>query len=158
VSTAPENLLARLGLALQPFLDADLVMLFSSSGGAESIRRALGEIASPDLVTLMIGGDQDHPFTGTFHGVDGFIDAWRDYSATFSSLYSRMSDLVEVGPDVVYAETEQTGVTATAGMKVEYRPAAIFRFEDGLLQQAEFHLDRVAARKAAGLPPRQAGG
>jgi ketosteroid isomerase-like protein len=151
----PAGNLGRLATALMPFEGTDLVLLFRGEGSADGIRKALAEIAAPDLVTLMIGADRG--LTGTFHGVDGFVEAWRDYSATFSSLYSRMSDLVEVGPDVVYAETEQAGVTATAGMKVEYSPAAIFRFEDGVLQQAEFHLDREAARRAAGLPTGEPG-
>jgi ketosteroid isomerase-like protein len=152
----PAGNLGRLANALMPFEGTDLVLLFRGEGSAEGIRKALAEIAAPDLVTLMIGADRG--LTGTFHGVDGFVEAWRDYSATFSSLYSRISDLVEVRPDVVYAETEQTGVTATAGMEVEYRPAAIFRFAEGVLQQAEFHLDREAARRAAGLPAGEAGG
>ena len=60
---------------------------------------------------------------------------------------------------MIYGETRQVGTTATAGMEITYEPAAIFRFTDGLLEQAEFHLDRAAARRAVGLDPdRQSGG
>jgi ketosteroid isomerase-like protein len=154
----PAGNLGRLAGALQPFQDADLVLLFRTEGSAEAVREAMEEISAPDLVTLMIGGDLEHSFTGTFHGPDGFIEAWRDYSETFSTLHSQITELVEVGSDVVYGETRQTGVTARGGMEIEYRPAAVFRFADGVLQQAEFHLDREAARRAAGLPPMEAGG
>jgi ketosteroid isomerase-like protein len=147
----PGTNLMRLGRTLEPFEGSDLAMVFGSVGGAAAMRSSLEEIAAPDLVTLMIGAD--HGLTGTFHGIDGFIDAWADYSATFKELRNRIADLVEVTPDVIYAETRQTGVTATAGIEIDYHAAAIFRFAEGRLQQAEFHLDRDAARRAAGLEP-----
>jgi len=103
----------------------------------------------------MIGADRG--LTGTFHGVSGFTEAWLDYTETFQRLHSEITELIEVRPDTVYSETHQTGTTATAGIELEYEPAAIFRFSGGRLQQAEFHLDRAAARKAAGLPPRETG-
>jgi ketosteroid isomerase-like protein len=157
VSTTPEPNLERLAGALMPFADADLVLLFRTEGGVAQIRDALGEIAAPDLVTLMIGAD--HGLTGTFHGVDGFIEAWRDYTDTFQNLRNEITELNEVRPGVIYAETRQLGATATAGVEIDYPAAAVFRFADDRLQQAEFHLDREAARRAAGMDPdRPSGG
>jgi ketosteroid isomerase-like protein len=147
----PQTNLARLGGALEPFQGSDLVLVFGSEGASRGIRQALEEIAAPDLVTLMIGADRG--LTGTFRGVDGFIEAWRDYCQTFKQLRTEITELAEVQPDVVYAETRQVGVTATAGVELDYQAAAVFRFADGALQQAEFHLDRDAARRAAGLEP-----
>lgn len=147
----PQTNLARLAGALEPFQGSDLVLVFRQKGAAEGIRRALEEVAAPDLVTLMIGADRG--LTGTFHGVDGFIDAWTDYCQTFTQLRTEITELVEVQPDVVYVETRQVGVTATAGVELDYQAAAVFRFADGTLQQAEFHLDRDAARRVAGLEP-----
>jgi ketosteroid isomerase-like protein len=147
----PGTNLLRLGRTLEPFEGSDLVTVFGSEGGAAAMRSSLAEIAAPDLVTLMIGADRG--LTGTFHGIDGFIEAWADYSATFKELRNRIAELVEVNSDVIYAETRQTGVTATAGVEIDYYAAAIFRFADGRLQQAEFHLDRDAARRAAGTEP-----
>ena len=149
MTVGPGTNLERIGGALLPFADADLVLLFRSQGAIDELRRALDEIAAPDLVTLMIGAD--HGLTGSFHGTQGFIDGWHDYTETFKSLHSEITDLREVGSNVVYGETRQVGTTATAGVEIEYEPAAIFRFAEGRLQQAEFHLDRAAARRAAGL-------
>jgi ketosteroid isomerase-like protein len=156
MSTDPDSNIARLSLALAPFQGADLVRLFHDDDAIAAIRSALGEIAAPDLVTLMIGAERG--LTGTFHGVDGFIEAWQDFGATFQQLRNEIRELVEVGPDVVYAETRQVGTTATAGVEIDDDAAAVFRFADGRLRQAEFHLDRAAARKAAGIDPdRQSG-
>ena len=137
-------------MALAPFEDGDLVLLFRSHGSREAIRAALEGIAADDLVTLMIGAD--HGLTGTFHGVNGFVDAWTDFTETFQRLHNRITEMSAAGPEIVYVETMQTGVTATAGVEVDYQAAAVFRFGDGLLRQAEFHLDRAAGRRAAGLP------
>jgi ketosteroid isomerase-like protein len=150
MTTDPGDNLARLALALQPFEGGDLVILFRSEGSRRAMAESLKGIAADDLVTLMIGAD--HGLTGTFHGVAGFIDAWRDYTDTFQHLRNRITEMTAVGRDVVYAETLQVGTTATAGVEIDYQAAAVFRFADGLLQQAEFHLDRDAARRAAGLP------
>jgi ketosteroid isomerase-like protein len=147
----PQTNLARLGGALEPFQGSDLVVVFSDQTATERIRRALEEVAAPDLVTRMIGADRG--LTGTFHGVDGFIEAWADYCETFKELRTQITELTEVQPDLVYAETTQVGITATAGVELDYRAAAIFRFADGVLRQAEFHLDRDAARRVAGLDP-----
>jgi ketosteroid isomerase-like protein len=151
MSTDPGGNLANLGAALSPFENGDLVPLFRSEGSRSAIQDALEDIAAEDLVTLMIGAD--HGLTGTFHGVGGFIDAWTDFTETFQHLHNRITAMTEVGPDVVYAETRQVGATATAGVEIDYQAAAVFRFADGRLQQAEFHLDRAAARKAAGIDP-----
>jgi ketosteroid isomerase-like protein len=152
----PTGNVTRLGTALMPFEEADLVLVFGSEGSANAVKSALEEIAAPDLVTLMIGGD--HALTGTWHGVEGFIEAWRDFSATFSTLRNEIREIAEVRPGVVYAETRQTGTTATAGVEIDYAAAAVFRFVDGKLEQAEFHLDRDAARRAAGLALGEPGG
>jgi len=149
VSTEPGSDLERLAIALMPFADADLVRLFHNEGDVSRIRAELDRIAAPDLVTLMIGADQG--LTGTFHGVDGFVEAWRDFTDTFRRLRNEINELTEVRPGVIYAETRQTGTTATAQVEIDYAAAAVFRFDDGRLQQAEFHLDRDAARRAAGL-------
>jgi ketosteroid isomerase-like protein len=146
--------LERLGTALMPFADADLVLLFRSEGGVAGIRKALEEIAAPDLVTLMIGAERG--LTGTWHGVEGFIEAWRDFTDTFKSLRNEIQDIVEVGGGVIFGETRQIGATATAGVEIDYSAAAVFRFSGEQLQQAEFHLDREAARRAVGLSPRDA--
>jgi len=149
VSTDPGTNLVRLGTALAPFQEADLVILFRSESGIGELRRALEEIAAPDMVTLMIGAEGG--LTGTFPGRAGFIEAWQDFTATFQDLRNEITDLTEVDPDVIYIETRQVGATATAGVEIDYEAAAVFRFAEGKLQQAEFHLDRPSARRAAGL-------
>jgi ketosteroid isomerase-like protein len=151
LSATPESNLERLGSALLPFGDTDLVLLFRSEGGVASIRHALEEIAAPDMVTLMIGSERG--LTGTFHGPAGFIEAWQDFTATFRQLRQEIVNLTEVEGEAILAETRQVGTTVTGDVELEDDAAAIFRFSGGLLQQAEFHLDREAARRAVGLGP-----
>jgi ketosteroid isomerase-like protein len=151
VSRDSDSNLVRLGTALGPFQDADLVILFRSESAIGAIHGALDEIAAPDMVTLMIGAERG--LTGTFPGTQGFIEAWQDFTATFQGLRIEITEMAEVDPDVVYIETRQIGRTATAGVEFDYEAAAVFRFANGKLLQAEFHLDRPSARRAAGLDP-----
>ena len=148
MSANPKSNLERLGEAMDPFADADLVVLLRSESEVDRIRSALEEIAGPDLVTLMIGAESG--LTGTYHGPEGFINAWQDFTATFQHLHSAIEELIEKD-DVVLVETHQTGTTATAGVEIENDSAGVFRFRNGNLKQAEFHLDRAAARRAAGI-------
>jgi ketosteroid isomerase-like protein len=149
MSANPDSNLTRLVAAMAPFENADLVTLFRNESSVDEIRRALEDVAAPDVVVLMIGADRG--LTGTFHGVEGFIDAWQDFTDTFQHLWSDIGDLIEVSDDVILAETHQKGTTATAGVEIDNDAAAVFRFTNGRLQQAEFHLDREAARRAAGI-------
>lgn len=149
MADAPQNDVERISVALLPFLDADLVQLFRSEEGVTRIREALKAIAADDLTTLMIGADRG--LTGTFEGIDGFVEAWHDFTETFQSLRNEITDISEVHPGVIYAPTRQFGTTATAGVEIDYEAAAIFRFSDGKLRQAEFHLDQDSARRAAGI-------
>jgi ketosteroid isomerase-like protein len=150
MNSEPRSNAERVAIALAPFPGTDLVKMFRTEKGVHSVREALDAVAAPDLVTLMIGAEGG--LTGTFHGVDGFIEAWHDYTETFEYLRNELSDLVEAG-DAVLVETRQIGATATAGVEIDYDAAAIFRFAEGKLQQAEFHLDRQGARRAVGLEP-----
>jgi ketosteroid isomerase-like protein len=154
MTTNEQSNLERLTSALLPFADTDLVLLFRSEGGVANIRDALEEIAAPDLVTLMIGSERG--LTGTFHGPAGFIEAWQDFTATFRELRQEILDLTETEGGAILAETRQVGTTATGDVELQYEAAAVFRFSGGQLQQAEFHLDRAAARRAVGLSPHDA--
>src|SRR6266511_780624 len=84
----------------------------------------LRELAWPDLEVAMVGPGG---FTGTFHGIDGFREAWEDWLRPF--------------------ETHESAAP------MREPAAAIMTFRDGKLAQIEFTLDREAALRSAGLDP-----
>jgi ketosteroid isomerase-like protein len=137
--------------ALEPFREGDLTELFRSPEGLDRVRTALGEIAAPDLVTVMVGSEQG--FSGTFEGVEGFIEGWRDFLDAFASFNNEVERFIEVDPDTILAPSRQRATTATGGVEMDNRAAALFRFKDGRLRRAEFHLDSESAAHAVGLDP-----
>jgi hypothetical protein len=83
----------------------------------------IGEIAAPDLVTTMIA--EEGGLRNEFHGHDGYREAWADWLQAFDSYR----------------------------VELEGSAAGVLRFAEGRLQRIEFHLDREAALRAAGLDP-----
>jgi len=140
----------RLGDVLEPLSGRDQVKLFHDEEAMDTLRHSLKRLASDDLVTEFVG-DTDG-FTGTFKGVDGFIEGWRDFSETFERLITTITEVLPLGDKVVVLSTLR-GTTATGGVEMAKDSAGVFTFEDGELKVAGFFLDRKAALRAAGVNP-----
>jgi hypothetical protein len=111
----------------------------------EPIRR----IAAPDLEVVMIGPGGS--FTQSFNGVDGVRDAWSDWLEPFASYTVEPEELREATPDRFVFLGRQIAVPKGGGTAIESSAAAVFFFRGELLSRIEFHLDRAAAMRAAGL-------
>jgi len=144
--------LQRLGEAVAPFAepDQDLVLLFSSTTGVATVRDALERIAAPELKVRMVGAEDG--LVGGFDGVDGFIEAWKDFLQVFESFENELERFLE-NDDKVLVLTRQRGSTRTSGVTIENEAAAVFSFEGEKLARVEFHLDRDAAFRSAGIDP-----
>jgi hypothetical protein len=153
MSEAGDANLSSLAKAMEPFNGAELTEAFRDQQRIERFREDLLEIASPDLVTVMVGS-AGGGLSGTFAGHDGFIEGWRDFLDTFESFRNDIEEFIEVDPDTILILSRQRATTATGGVEMDNEAAAIFRFDHGQLREIEFHLDREAAAKAAGLEPR----
>ena len=144
--------LSSLAKAMEPFNGAELTGVFQDPEKAERLRAELAEIAAPDLITVMVGSDAGG-LSGTFAGLDGFLEGWRDFLDTFASFRNDLVDFVEADPDTILILSRQRATTATGGVKMDNEAGAVFSFEEGRLRRIEFHLDRESAAKAAGLEP-----
>jgi ketosteroid isomerase-like protein len=121
-------------------------------GDAESdqlVRRTLIELAEPDFKVVMVGP----AYLGRtieLSGADGFREAWADWTEAFESYRIDLERLVDAGDRVVSLVT-MCGKTRTGGVEVRAPGAAVWTVVDGRLRRVEFHLDRQAALRAAGL-------
>ena len=140
----------RLGDVMEPLSGRDQVALFHDEEAMDTLRHSLKRLASDELVTEFVG-DADG-FTGTFKGVDGFIEGWRDFSETFEHLVTTITEVLPLGDNVVVLSTLK-GKTATGGVEMAKDSAGVFTFDDGELKKAGFFLDRKAALRAAGVNP-----
>ncbi len=113
----------------------------------EILAAAIAPIAAPDLTVLMAGG----ALSTEYSGVDGLRAGWNDFLSAFEGgARVEFEELVAAGDWVV----DMVRITARpkgAGATIREAAAAAFKFSDGLLTRVEFHLDRAAALRAAGV-------
>jgi ketosteroid isomerase-like protein len=109
----------------------------------------LRELAWPDLEIAMAGPGG---FTGTFHGVEGFREAWADWLQAFQTYEVEIEEIRESGEHVI-GLAHHTATTHGSDVPMREPAAAIMTFRDGRLARLEFTLDRDAALRAAGLEP-----
>jgi ketosteroid isomerase-like protein len=140
-----------LGDVMEPISGGDMVKLWNDPEAMDTLRYGLKRIASDDLMVEMVG--DANGFTGTFAGPEGFIEGWRDFLATFESYENVIQEVIPAG-DRIVVTSRQRGTTATGGVKMENDAAGVFTFAEGRLTRAEFHLDREAALRTAGIEPR----
>jgi ketosteroid isomerase-like protein len=88
-----------------------------------------------------------------YSGVEGLVEAWRDWLEPWASYELEAEDFIDAGDDVVVF-VRVGARTARDGVRVEHSPAAIWSCRGGKVTAIRFYLDRDAALEAAGLPER----
>jgi ketosteroid isomerase-like protein len=148
VAPTPLDVVSRIQSAL---LTEDVVTALSDEEGGQEVRRAFVEVAAPDFEVAMIGPDYS-PARQESRGPEGFTALWRDWTSPFEAYRIEVEEVIESGEKVVTL-VRQVGTTKTGGVEIETPAAAVWTVTDGKLRRVEFHLDRDAALRAAGLDP-----
>lgn len=119
----------------------------------EAITELLRGYAHPDYVTVMVS----ESVTQEYAGVDGFEEAWSDWTSPYESFRIEFDD-VAAGNDRLVFTVRQIAITKHSGVEVETPSASVWWLEDGQVRQAAFYLDQLAGLRAAGFDPdRQSG-
>jgi ketosteroid isomerase-like protein len=85
-----------------------------------------------------------------FRGVDELREAWMEWLGPFETYSADLEGIHEAGENIVTL-VRQRGRTRTGGVEVEEPAAAVWTIRGGKLARVEFHLEREAAMKAAGI-------
>jgi ketosteroid isomerase-like protein len=129
----------------------NLVTAVDDEGRVREVEAVLAESAEPEWEWAMVGPDYapgQQGFDG--RGLDDFRVAWRDWMEAYESYEIEPGEAIDAGDSVVML-VRQVAKTKTGGVEVENLGAAVVWVRDGRLRRVEFHLDRDAAMKAAGL-------
>ncbi|MEK6328565.1 MAG: nuclear transport factor 2 family protein [Actinomycetota bacterium] len=129
----------------------DVVAAIGDDQREARVQRAFMELAVPDFEVVMVGP----AYQGTrleFSGADGFREAWIDWTSPFEGYRIDLEEIIDAGDRVVSLVT-MVGKTRTGGVEVNAPGAAVWTVVDERLRRVEFHLDRQAALRAAGLDP-----
>ena len=132
-------------------MSGDVVAGLNDPEADQRVQRALMELAEPDFQVVMVGPDYLGR-TLDLSGAAGFREAWTDWTSPFSSYRIDLEEMIDAGERVV-SLVAMSGKTKTGGVEVEAPAAAVWTIVDGRLRRVEFHLDREAALRAAGLDP-----
>jgi uncharacterized protein len=115
----------------------------------QRVPRLFMELADPEFEISMVG-PQYAPATLDYTGLDGFVAAWRDWTSAFESFRIEVDEVIDAG-DTVVSLVRQLGIPRGGDTEMETQGAAVWMIRDGRLRRVEFHLDRGAALRAAGL-------
>ncbi len=108
----------------------------------------VSEFSAPDFTCLMCGLPPTPPVA--YAGAGGLAKAWDDYGEAFETVRAEVEEIRESMTHVVVL-VKQIATTRTGGVEISQPSAMVFAFEDGRVLRVEFHLDRQAALRGAGL-------
>ncbi len=129
----------------------DVVSGLEDEEATMRVRQLFERLADPEVEVAMVG-PQYLPGPVEYTGFDGFLDAWRDWISPFESYTVELERMIPAGEHVVSLVT-MGGTTKMGGPQIQAPAAAVWTLVDGRLRRVEFHLDRDAALRAAGLAP-----
>jgi SnoaL-like protein len=109
----------------------------------------LERLSWPDFDIAMVGANPSVRIE--FKGIDGLVDAWRDWLTPFES-YRIEIEGFEDGDDRALILVRQIASPRGTEAAIETPGAAVVWTRDGKLSRVEFHMSRDEARRAAGMP------
>jgi ketosteroid isomerase-like protein len=110
----------------------DVLALFEPGGEIRFLTNAPGV---PDL---------------SFHGLEGFVEGWRDWLAPFDRYELQVRDIVDASDEEVLVLTHVRARTHRDGVTVEHDPGAVFTVRNGRVVRVRFFLERDEAFAAVG--------
>jgi ketosteroid isomerase-like protein len=132
---------------LLPASAADWAAAMKDDEEVERRIEALRDLSWPDLEIVMVGSGG---FGGTFHGAEGFREAWDDWLSPFETYSVEIEQVQETGDKVVVL-VRHTATVVGSDAPLHGTAAGVMTFRDGRLARLEFNLDREAALRSAGI-------
>jgi ketosteroid isomerase-like protein len=130
-----------------PFDGEDVVEAVNNPTVLENLRMVFGSLIAEGFVTEMVA---DSSFREERTGIEGFLEAWRDWADPFSSMRIEVEEVREVG-DNIWTPVVLVGVPKEGTTEISQRAAAVWTMDGGKLARVEFHLDPETGERAAGL-------
>lgn len=126
-------------------IDEDIPTALSDQERVERLRQTVKAVAVEDLVVEMVG---NQGFRTERRGVDGFVEAWRDWVSPFETFRVAIEDVIDSGNHLVVLVTQHAKAHDT-DIEIASDSAAVWTFEGDRLARVGFYLDRDDARRAA---------
>lgn len=134
----------RADFAVEAVYDDDL----QAADAAEAFVSVLAPFVTEDFVCVMAGG----AMTTEYRGLDGLRDGWTDFLGAFETISIMPEEARENADGTAVAEfVRLRGKPVGADGEIEQEAGAVWRVRNGRLSGVEYHLDRHAVLRSAGL-------
>ncbi len=111
----------------------------------DRLSNAVASLAEEDFVTKMISVEG---VAMSAQGVDGMREVLTDWSGVFEEMRFEVEGIEERGENALML-ARQVSITRVGGVTIEQPSAVVFKFRDGRIYRAEWHMDRAAAERSA---------
>jgi hypothetical protein len=129
-----------------------------SQENVEIVRRGFEAFASGDVAAMLARIDDDlvtrrlapMPDPGTWHGREGFLDVFVEWTEAFDEFTAKAEELIDAGDHVV-ARVTQEGRGAGSGVPVTATFWFVYSTRDGKIVTWDMYSTRSQAFAAVGL-------
>ncbi len=131
--------------ALIPPPDTDLAPILRDDNLFETTTEALASVFHPDLESVAVwqGGT-------TYSGVQGFREMWLDWLQPYTTYYTRVDEMIDVGDRVVVLVRDRGRLRDTES-ELDLLAGSIWELREGRIVRVEFCANREQTLEAAGL-------
>ncbi len=91
----------------EPFDGEDVVAAVGEPAALDGLRLVFDPLIADRFVTEMVA---DSSFRQERIGIEGFLEAWRDWAAPWDRLRIEVNEVLEVGGGGLFTEVEQIGI------------------------------------------------
>lgn len=139
---------ATLDKALGLFPGDDFVQVLEDDAKRAAARDAIAAVVTPDVEVEMIGGGGS---IGPYSGPDALERSFEEWLAAFSSYRLEVEPEVRRSRDAVVFFAKQVAIPRGTEKPVTTDGTVVMFFARERVRRIEFHLDRDAALRSAGL-------
>ena len=131
--------------ALIPPPDTDLAPILRDDNLFEATTEALASVFHPDLESVAVwqGGT-------IYSGVQGFREMWLDWLQPYTTYYTRVDEMIDVGDRVVVLVRDHGRLRDTES-ELDLLAGSIWELREGRIVRVEFCANREQTLEAAGL-------
>jgi ketosteroid isomerase-like protein len=124
------------------------------------VKAALGDVAALDRMREVLDPDAEIRFvgpdggtigmmSGPYRGPEGLLAGWREWLEPWERFRIELEQTLDAGDGRVLSLVELRG-RMKGGAEVSQPAASVIHVRDGIVVEAEFHLNQALARRAAG--------
>ena len=132
--------------AVHPQSGSRLTDLFVDEAVVERLRAA--DAFDPELE---VSGGHITGISVNARGLDGLIEAWRDWLEPWEVYWTEVEGFLDAGNDQVVVLVRDHGRLRASDSEVQAVAGSVWTIRDGKIVRIEFHADREQALEAAGL-------